>query len=57
MVSNLHEYSVSEIAFALKRGKPVVTLGSWEHPRLATIPARTPREAVRRAVEALDARG
>lgn len=41
--------TLSEIAFALKRGKPVVSLGSWEvDPRL--VPARDAAEAVRRVL-------
>lgn len=37
--------TLSEIAFALKRGKPIVSLGSWEvDPRV--LPARSPAEAV-----------
>ncbi len=39
------EGTLSEIAFALKRGKPVVSLGSWEiDPRVH--PAKTPEAAV-----------
>lgn len=39
------EGTLSEIAFALKRGKPVVSLGSWEiDPRIRA--ARSPAEAV-----------
>ena len=39
------EGTLSEIAFALKRGKPVVSLGSWEiDPRIHT--AETPADAV-----------
>ena len=39
------EGTLSEIAFALKRGKPVVSLGSWEHdPRVQV--AETPEDAV-----------
>jgi len=38
--------TLSEIAFALKRGKPVVSLGSFENG-LPVHPARTAEEAVR----------
>lgn len=38
--------TLSEIAFALKQGKPIVGLKTWELPELET--ARTPEEAVRR---------
>ncbi len=41
--------TLSEIAFALKRGKPVVTLGSWELG-LPVTRADTPAEAVRRVL-------
>lgn len=41
--------TLSEIAFALKRGKAVVSLGSWEvDPAIRR--ARTPRQAVRLAL-------
>jgi uncharacterized protein (TIGR00725 family) len=43
--------TLSEIAFALKRGKPVVTLDSWdvEGPEgQRPVPARTPEEALER---------
>lgn len=41
--------TLSEIAFALKRGKRVVALGSWEvDPKI--IVASTPEEAVERAL-------
>jgi hypothetical protein len=42
--------TLSEIAFALKRGKRVVSLGSWEIDP-AILVARTPEEAVRLALE------
>ncbi len=46
--------TLSEIAFALKRGKPVVSLGSWDiDPRVRH--ASSPEEAVRFLLEALDA--
>ena len=54
--------TLSEIAFALDAGKPVVSLRSWmlAH-RLGyeahLIPAETAEEAVRKALAALDARG
>lgn len=44
--------TLSEIAFALKRNKPVVSLGSWEvDPRV--IRAETPLSAVRLLLERL----
>ena len=43
--------TLSEIAFALKRGKPVVSLGSWR-PDDAVKVASTPEEAVRIVLEA-----
>ena len=46
--------TLSEIAFALKRGKPVVSLGSFERD-LPVPPAATPEEAVRRLLELLGA--
>ena len=42
--------TLSEIAFALKRGKRVVSLDSWEGDP-AIVPASTPEEAVRRVLE------
>ena len=39
--------TLSEIAFALKRGKRVVSLGSWEVDP-AVEPASSPEDAVRR---------
>lgn len=47
--------TLSEIALALKMGKPVVGLGTWElskdgRPVEAIVPARTPAEAVERAL-------
>jgi uncharacterized protein (TIGR00725 family) len=39
--------TMSEIALALKSGKPVIDLGGWNIP--ATITAKTPQEAVRLA--------
>ena len=44
--------TLSEIAFALKRGKPVVSLGSWEVDP-AVVHASTPEEAVERILDAL----
>ncbi len=41
--------TLSEIAFVLKRGKRVVSLGSWEVDP-AVIHARTPEEAVERVL-------
>jgi uncharacterized protein (TIGR00725 family) len=41
--------TLSEIAFALKRGKRVVSLGSWDVDP-AVLRARTPEEAVRLAL-------
>lgn len=38
--------TLSEIAFALNAGKPVIGLGSWKIP--GVIRVRTPEEAVRR---------
>jgi uncharacterized protein (TIGR00725 family) len=40
--------TLSEIAFALKTGVPVIGLGSWDIERLQV--ARSPREAVRQAL-------
>lgn len=40
--------TLSEIAFALKRRKKVVGLGSWDIPGMTT--AKTPAEAVRKAL-------
>ena len=50
--------TLSEIAFALKLGRPVVGLGTWElgkagRPTDAIIKAQEPREAVRLALEAI----
>ncbi len=45
--------TLSEIAFALKRGKPVVSLGSWDiDPEVRH--ASTPEKAVQLLLEALD---
>jgi len=44
--------TLSEIAFALKRDKPVVSLGSFE-AELPVHPAATPEQAVRRLLELL----
>ena len=45
--------TLSEIAFALKRGKPVVGLGSWTvSPEI--LPASSAEEAVERVLRALD---
>jgi uncharacterized protein (TIGR00725 family) len=49
--------TLSEIAFALKLGRPVIGLGTWElsrsgQPSLAIRRAATPDEAVRMALEA-----
>jgi len=38
--------TLSEIAFALKRGKRVAALGSWQHADLPVLRALTPEEAV-----------
>jgi uncharacterized protein (TIGR00725 family) len=48
--------TLSEIAFALNFGKPVVGLGTWEmsrdgHPPVPVLYAGTPEEAVERALE------
>ena len=43
--------TLSEIAFALKAGKPVIGLGSWEIR--GVIPASTPAEAMTRAAQLL----
>ena len=44
--------TLSEIAFALKRTKPVVALGSWDvDPQVVS--ASNPEEAVRRLLESL----
>lgn len=50
--------TLSEVAFALKLGIPVVGLETWElakggHPSAAIIRARTPDEAVRLALDAV----
>jgi uncharacterized protein (TIGR00725 family) len=50
--------TLSEIAFALKIGKPVVSLGSWDLEKAGAAPgtpivATSPKDAVRRALEAL----
>lgn len=50
--------TLSEIAFALKLGRPVVGLGTWElskegRPAQAIIKATTPDEAVRLALNAI----
>jgi uncharacterized protein (TIGR00725 family) len=45
--------TLSEIAFALKLHKPVISLDSW-HVDAAVIRVRTPEEAVARAFELLD---
>ena len=44
--------TLSEIAFALKRGKPVVSLGSFEG-ELPVHPAASPEQAVRRLLDLL----
>jgi uncharacterized protein (TIGR00725 family) len=44
--------TLSEVAFALKRGKPVVALGSWEIE--GVVRAETAEEAVRELVNELD---
>ena len=51
--------TLSEIAFALSSGRPVVGLGTWEvhregHPPAPIVYAVTPEEAVRRALELHD---
>ncbi len=48
--------TMSEMAFALSFGKPVVGLGTWEmhregHPPALIVRAATPQEAVERALE------
>jgi uncharacterized protein (TIGR00725 family) len=53
--------TLSEIAFALKLGRPVVGLGTWElaregHPVQAIVRAETPDEAVRLALSAVSNR-
>ena len=50
--------TLSEIAFALKLGRPVIGLGTWElakdgQPAQAIVKAQTAEEAVRLALEAL----
>lgn len=50
--------TLSEIAFALKLGRPVVGLGTWElgkagRPSDAIIKAKTPGEAVQLALDAM----
>jgi uncharacterized protein (TIGR00725 family) len=50
--------TLSEIAFALKLGRPVIGLGTWElakdgQPAQAIVEARTAEEAVRLVLEAL----
>ena len=47
--------TLSEIAFALGRGKRVVSLGSWEFDP-AVEPARDPEDAVRRLLSPRDRR-
>jgi uncharacterized protein (TIGR00725 family) len=54
--------TLSEIAFALKLGRPVIGLGTWElakegHPNQAIVKAQTPDEAVRLAVNAISNSG
>lgn len=44
--------TLSEIAFALKTGKPVIGLGTWDIKGI--IPAGNPEEAVARAFDALE---
>ena len=48
--------TLSEIAFALKLQKPVISVHSW-HVADEIIRAQTPREAVARAFELLDSMG
>ena len=48
-VAGAHD-TLSEIAFALKRGKPVVGLGTWDIK--GVVNAATPEEAVRRVLGA-----
>ncbi|MGE4357152.1 MAG: TIGR00725 family protein [Candidatus Omnitrophota bacterium] len=48
--------TLSEIAFAIKRGKAVIGLSTWELSSqdkeiAAIIPAKTPKEAVEKAIE------
>lgn len=48
--------TLSEVAFALKRGKPVVALGSWDvqgPERQQPVPASDPAEAVRLLMQSL----
>ncbi len=45
--------TLSEIGHALKQGRPVIGLSSWDLP--GVIPARHPREAVQLLLEALGA--
>jgi uncharacterized protein (TIGR00725 family) len=50
--------TLSEIAFALKTGKPVVSLGSWDlekagAPPGTSITAASPSEAVRAALDSI----
>lgn len=47
--------TLSEIGLALKVGRPVVTLMSWDLPEGHVSVAATPEEAVRLALEALGA--
>ena len=47
--------TLSEIALALKIGRPVVSVGSWEiSPDI--LKAQTPREAVEKAMKMIDSR-
>ncbi len=45
--------TLSEIALALKIGRPVVSLGSWNLSS-DIIKAKTAKEAVKKALEAID---
>ena len=47
--------TLSEIALALKIGRPVVSLGSWEISS-DILKAQTPREAVEKAMKMIDSR-
>jgi hypothetical protein len=48
--------TLSEVALAVRTGVPVVTLGGWDLPLVGPVPASTPQEAVRLALELAGAR-
>lgn len=45
--------TLTELAFALKFDRPVYGVGTWDHPRLPFDHDLTPREAVERALAAI----